>query len=249
MLPAQSPLSPRTQWRSRRRVRRHASGRTVAYNLRFPGQVFDGEAGLHANGFRDYDPATGRYPQSDPIGLAGGSYSTYAYAAGNPITYADPSGLCKVLLEFSRVALKGYHISVYTSDSEGNMWFAGGPTRKPFNGGSGPAERDWMDPNPWGRLRGAYGGIDAIPFGPNTRMVVDDGKPCSCYNKSFENTIDRANSNNIPYDPTSQNSNSLAGTMLRDARVNVPSSTWPFWTPAYSADLNHYWSFPYYPFK
>ena len=34
-----------------------------------PGQVFDGQAGLHANVFRDYDPAVGRYPQSDPIGL------------------------------------------------------------------------------------------------------------------------------------------------------------------------------------
>jgi RHS repeat-associated protein len=38
---------------------------TFKYNLRFPGQVFDGQAGLHANGYRDcYDPAIGRYCQS-----------------------------------------------------------------------------------------------------------------------------------------------------------------------------------------
>jgi RHS repeat-associated protein len=43
-----------------------------AYNLKFPGQIFDGQAGLHQNGFRDYDPTIGRYPTSDPVGLRGG---------------------------------------------------------------------------------------------------------------------------------------------------------------------------------
>jgi RHS repeat-associated protein len=41
-------------------------------NLRFPGQLFDRESNLHYNYFRDYNPQTGRYIQSDPIGLAGG---------------------------------------------------------------------------------------------------------------------------------------------------------------------------------
>src|SRR3954462_15081178 len=42
-----------------------AGAGTFAYNLRFPGQLFDGQAGLHPNHLRDYDAATGRYVESD----------------------------------------------------------------------------------------------------------------------------------------------------------------------------------------
>ena len=62
------------------------------YNLRFAGQIYDKETGLHYNHFRDYNPKIGRYIQSDPIGLNGG-INTYAYVGANPLRFVDPLGL------------------------------------------------------------------------------------------------------------------------------------------------------------
>jgi len=67
-------------------------GSTAANPLRFPGQQHDAFTGLHYNYFRDYDPATGRYLQTDPIGLSGGA-NPYIYAMANPVRYTDAKGL------------------------------------------------------------------------------------------------------------------------------------------------------------
>ncbi|MDP8986408.1 MAG: DUF6531 domain-containing protein [Pseudomonadota bacterium] len=69
---------------------------SFTYNLRFPGQYAQTETGLIYNYFRDYDAASGRYVESDPLGLFGGSYSPYVYANSNPLMYIDPFGLCWV---------------------------------------------------------------------------------------------------------------------------------------------------------
>lgn len=69
-------------------------GQNVRFDLRFPGQYYDAESGLHYNHHRDYDPATGRYVQSDPVGLAAG-INTYAYVSNDPLRNLDPLGLEK----------------------------------------------------------------------------------------------------------------------------------------------------------
>ena len=69
---------------------------TFVYNPRFPGQYADSESGTAWNGARIYGPSTGRYLQSDPLGLAAtipGSYSRYPYVGSNPLTRIDPRGL------------------------------------------------------------------------------------------------------------------------------------------------------------
>jgi RHS repeat-associated protein len=60
--------------------------------LRFPGQRYDAETGLHYNYYRDYDSSLGRYGESDPIGLIGG-LNTYTYVRNAPITNIDMLGL------------------------------------------------------------------------------------------------------------------------------------------------------------
>jgi len=62
------------------------------FPMRFPGQYADRETNLAYNIFRDYSPESGRYTESDPIGLRGG-VNSYLYVNASPIRYVDPLGL------------------------------------------------------------------------------------------------------------------------------------------------------------
>jgi len=84
----------------------------ITMNLRFAGQYFDAESSTHYNLHRDYNPQTGRYLQSDPIGLEGG-INLFAYVNGNPLVRIDTLGLraqlCCRKLDFSLVGNIGCH--------------------------------------------------------------------------------------------------------------------------------------------
>ncbi|MCG7550476.1 RHS repeat-associated core domain-containing protein [Pseudoalteromonas sp. Of7M-16] len=121
------------------RAENYAFSRTVlkdkigGYHLGFPGQYYDSESGLYYNINRYYNPETGRYTQSDPIGLAGG-INTYAYVGGNPISRIDLFGLaqiCKRPLSFAGnfqtsgatgLDLGIFHEHIFSEDGSGENW-------------------------------------------------------------------------------------------------------------------------------
>jgi len=89
----------------------------VQMHLRFAGQVYDNETGLHYNGARYYNPKTGRYVQRDPLGLSGGALNFYTYAGGDPINSVDPSGLA-----FDSVTETCLHSPAFCAETVGPEW-------------------------------------------------------------------------------------------------------------------------------
>lgn len=67
-------------------------GSLLSFEMRLPGQLYDSESDQTYNYFRDYEPSTGRHPQSDPLGLRAG-ISTYGYVFSSPLVWSDPLGL------------------------------------------------------------------------------------------------------------------------------------------------------------
>ena len=78
------------------------AGSSVTNNLRFAGQYYDNETGLHYNWHRYYDPNAGRYFRADPIGLNGG-YNSYLYVSNSPEKLVDPWGLLDMISAYNQL--------------------------------------------------------------------------------------------------------------------------------------------------
>ncbi|XAH25008.1 RHS repeat-associated core domain-containing protein [Xylophilus sp. GW821-FHT01B05] len=94
-----------------------AAGATdpVTFDLRYPGQVADEESGLYYNLHRSYNPTTGRYTQTDPVGLA----------TGLPATDLLRQGLSDGL----RATPRPIHAGLHTRASSPNGRVHGAPGR------------------------------------------------------------------------------------------------------------------------
>ena len=89
-------------------------GTAYTLNLRFPGQYSDVETGLNYNYFRDYEFATGRYVESDPIGILNGT-GTYPYVRENPLRRKDRKGL--ILADYVQCRLRERAAGLASGDS------------------------------------------------------------------------------------------------------------------------------------
>jgi RHS repeat-associated protein len=143
--------------------------------IRFQGQWFDSESGLHYNWNRYYDPETGKYLSSDPIGLSGGTRS-YAYVH-NPLTWVDPWGLSG-----SFGSGKPPHTATVTvTDSEGNLKYQDVLT----SGNMTPEEAALGFPKSTLATHTEARATSQIPLDPGDQMLIQgEYPPCtSCRGK------------------------------------------------------------------
>jgi RHS repeat-associated protein len=65
-------------------------GVEIAYG--YTGREYDAESGLMYYRARTYDPATGRFLQTDPLSFAAGDLNLYRYVGNDPVNAVDPDG-------------------------------------------------------------------------------------------------------------------------------------------------------------
>ncbi|UPS62054.1 RHS repeat-associated core domain-containing protein [Providencia rettgeri] len=148
-------------------------------NLRYAGQYFDTETGLHFNTFRFYDPQIGRFIMPDPIGLLG-RINLYQYAP-NTLGWIDPWGLCRR----GNAATKSHMDDVrdqFIRDNNGAVTHTDGG-RNALNGAERPETYlKPLNPAVTGRKGGSY-----------TDMTFTDAKGRTVYVQ----TVDKGNVNGM----------------------------------------------------
>ncbi|WP_206189349.1 polymorphic toxin type 30 domain-containing protein, partial [Streptomyces prasinus] len=123
---------------------------STAYTpLRFPGQYYDPETGLHYNVFRHYDPATARYLTADPLGLEPApNPATYVT---NPHAWTDPLGLSPypTRIENGGWDVRGKNpLDIVPGDAEMRIL-----TPDPNGGAQKGVEYKWEDPETGNKVR------------------------------------------------------------------------------------------------
>jgi RHS repeat-associated protein len=160
------------------------------------------------NYFRDYDPAIGRYVESDPIGLKGG-LNTYAYVGARPLMLTDRRGLksrvcCKNIPFLQGMGSDVRHCYIETQNTTRTTFGLQGP---PVTDGYGYTFQD--------------NSFD-LEGGGSCGEWTDDCGTDECVAKTA-----RGYPNPSYYGGLSHNSNTFAGTVARSCKLKRPVGTFP----------------------
>jgi RHS repeat-associated protein len=190
---------------------------SVTVNLRFPGQYYDTETQLHYNWHRYYEPQTGRYITSDPIGLEGG-LNTFGYVYGNPQKFIDPAGLdvrlmCRLLDDpIAGGQLGQKHCFVYVTCPEEGWSYVLSLFQSGYHHGVPHMGRKQL------ALPSTPGLIDD-PFSPfNEDNILVSPSSSDCNTCAFEKHVMEKflafPAGNVPYTLVGPNSNSFAAGLV-----------------------------------
>jgi len=199
------------------------SSGSVSNPFQYTGREFDSETGLYYYRARYYDPGTGRFVSSDPLGFMGG-VNQYAYVGGNAINKIDPFGLCSIDIYFTRLAggAAAHSFLVFT-DRESTTEVRAGPNRPVSNSEALQdlvsvypepdhyihAEVDEYDPE----LRGG-GWPDQLSESIASVNVLSNGCLCDQFIDAAQQIVDLINNKLINYSAAGPNSNSVTTTVL-----------------------------------
>jgi RHS repeat-associated protein len=215
-----------------------------ALPYKFAAYRYDAETGLYYVGARYYSPELGRFLQTDPIQIAGGT-NLYAYASNDPLNLIDPTGLdTQITIGYTHTPVPGeYHEVVILTDTVTGQQYAtrAGPESQSFSGSASNSSESSSGGS--ASASGGYGGSGGFGFGQIVAQTGTYGPtfrdpPSSIVTTQNVGTIpvdfsqavadannfaSVTNSNTIPYWPLGPNSNAYASTFVESLTGTRPT--------------------------
>jgi hypothetical protein len=158
-----------------------------------------------------------------------------------PVLLTDPMGLCKVELRYSSGFMgQAYHAFITVSEGSNTNFYRGGPERGRSSSRASGGVSDTSGRNAFGDLVTRYGKYQpgTIDWDPSAvrQTVLDNDKPCECYDKCLAATMDAMRAAHVKYHFMGPNSNTVASQGIRrcvvkpqpEPNVYAPGYWWFF---------------------